>query len=99
MQEGGKNNKKKKAARKWRIQAVVSTEPQKALPQGSDASSLRRCDGALGTACFVTGTSGFVAAGEIIAQIANDQLLIPRQFPGNTKRQTGEQTKTVMNPI
>lgn len=45
--------------KKWNIQAVVSTEPQKGLPKGEGASSLRRCDGALGTSVFVTGTSGF----------------------------------------
>lgn len=44
---------------KWNIPAVISTEPQKDLPKGEDASSLRRCDGALGTGVFVTGTSGF----------------------------------------
>lgn len=77
------SGKKRKPSRKWNIQAVFSIEPQKKLPQGSDASSLRRCDGALGTACFVTGTAGFVAAGELIAQIANDSLLVPRHFEGN----------------
>ena len=55
--------KKGNVPRKWRINAVYSLEPQKKLPGGSDSSSLRRCDGALGTACFVTGTCGFVAAG------------------------------------
>lgn len=73
--------------RKWNIQAVYSTEPPKSLPAGSDASSsLRRCDGALGTASFVTGTSGFVAAGVIISQIANGKLLVPRYFPKNIPR-------------
>lgn len=75
--------KKKRAVRKWNIKAVFSTELQKSLPNGSDASSLRRCDGALGTACFVTGTCGFVAAGELISQIANDTPLIPKKRRGN----------------
>ena len=48
-----------KPPRKWNIQAIISTEPQKTLPKGEDSSSLRRCDGALGTGVFVTGTSGF----------------------------------------
>lgn len=80
---GDLQGKKKKPTRKWNIPAICSTEPQKSLPQGSDSSSLRRCDGALGTACFVTGTAGFVAAGELIAQIASDKLRVPRQFKGN----------------
>lgn len=81
------DRKNQKPPRKWNIQAVYSTERQKSLPQGtSDVSSLRRCDGALGTACFVTGTSGFVAAGEVISQIASNNLLIPRRFSGNKPR-------------
>ncbi len=78
--------KSQKLPRKWNIKAVYSTELQKSLPQGSDVSSLRRCDGALGTACFVTGASGFVAAGEVISQIANNKFLIPRRFSGNKPR-------------
>jgi tRNA A37 threonylcarbamoyladenosine dehydratase len=62
--EGGTTLKNKKGKmnrppRKWNIPAIYSIEPQKALPEGSDASSLRRCDGALGTGVFVTGTAGF----------------------------------------
>ena len=77
------DKKSQKPTRKWNIRAVYSKEPVKALPRGVDVSSLRRCDGALGTACFVTGTSGFVAAGEVISQIAYDNLIIPRGFSGN----------------
>jgi tRNA A37 threonylcarbamoyladenosine dehydratase len=77
------SGKVNKPPRKWNIPAVVSTEMQKSLPQGNHASSLRRCDGALGTACFVTGTSGFVAAGQLVSMIANDQFIIPRKFKGN----------------
>ena len=72
-----KENKNKK--RKWNIECVYSLEEQKRLPQGSDASSLRRCDGALGTACFVTGTSGFVAAARVIDMIAENRLVAPRR--------------------
>jgi hypothetical protein len=54
-----KQGKMNKPPRKWKITAVYSTEPQKDLPEGSDASSMRRCDGPLGTGVFVTGTSGF----------------------------------------
>jgi tRNA A37 threonylcarbamoyladenosine dehydratase len=66
-----------KAPRKWRIQAVYSMETPKIVPQGTHGSSMRRCDGALGTACFVTGTAGFVAAGLIVDMIANDKLKAP----------------------
>ena len=58
--------------RKWRIPAVFSTETPKQLPANQksiEASSLRRCDGALGTACFVTGTFGFVAAAEVVKKL------------------------------
>lgn len=88
----GRNPNDRKTPRKWKIQAVFSTEPHKSLPdQGGDVPSLRRCDGALGTACFVTGTSGFVAAGRIVEMIANDDLVIPKFFRGNTSaRRTPE---------
>jgi tRNA A37 threonylcarbamoyladenosine dehydratase len=74
------NGSKNKLPRKWNIPAIYSTEPQKSLPKGSDSSSLRRCDGALGTACFVTGTAGFVAAGHVIEMIAKSELRSPRSF-------------------
>jgi tRNA A37 threonylcarbamoyladenosine dehydratase len=57
--ENGK--KRSKLPRKWRIQAVYSTESPQSPPR-NDNSSMGRCDGALGTACFVTGTSGFVVS-------------------------------------
>jgi tRNA threonylcarbamoyladenosine dehydratase len=66
-----------KPVRKWNIAAVYSLEKQKDLPLGEDPSSLRRCDGALGTACFVTGSYGFVAAARIVDMIANDRLVLP----------------------
>ena len=68
---------KGKKSKKWNIAAVYSLEKQKALPSGSDASSLRQCDGALGTACFVTGSFGFAAAAKVIDMIASDKLKQP----------------------
>lgn len=73
-----KETLKGKRPKKWGIQAVYSTEMPKELPPGEDASSLRRCDGALGTACFVTGTFGFVAASRVIDMLANDNMIVPR---------------------
>jgi tRNA A37 threonylcarbamoyladenosine dehydratase len=69
-----------KLPKKWRIPAVYSTEPTKELPEGQDkVGGLRRCDGALGTACFVTGTFGFVAAGKVVDMIATNKLARPRK--------------------
>lgn len=75
-QEGEKNNHKVKP---WGIHAVFSNEKQKSIDQraGGQTSSLRRCDGALGTACFVTGTYGFVAASRAIDMIAYDKRVVP----------------------
>ena len=69
-----------KKPEKWNILAVYSTERAKDLPEsdGSKGGSLRRCDGALGTACFVTGTAGFIAAGKIVEMIANEKLMAPK---------------------
>jgi tRNA A37 threonylcarbamoyladenosine dehydratase len=70
--------------RPWRIWAVYSEEPiiykqQSAGESDSDSSSsLRTCDGPLGTACFVTGTYGFVAASKVISMLALDELIKPR---------------------
>jgi tRNA A37 threonylcarbamoyladenosine dehydratase len=69
--------------KKWHIKAVFSTQlaktvPQK-VPQGTGGSSLRHCDGALGTACFVTGTIGFVAAGLVVEMIASNKFPRPRK--------------------
>ena len=74
------NGDQNKLPRKWKIHAVYSTEPQKSIPEGSDSSSLRRCDGALGTACFVTGAAGFVAAGRVVEMIATNKLRPPKSF-------------------
>jgi tRNA A37 threonylcarbamoyladenosine dehydratase len=69
----------KKKQKKWKLEAVYSLEEQKVLPPGSDdsTSSFRRCDSALGTSCFVTGTYGFVAASRIVEMIAKDCLTPP----------------------
>ena len=75
---------RKKLPRKWKIQAVYSTESPRSVPK--ESSSMRRCDGALGTACFVTGASGFVAAGKVVDMIANNKLPKPKQFRGNQLR-------------
>jgi tRNA threonylcarbamoyladenosine dehydratase len=67
--------------KKWGIEAVYSLEETRELPEGGDTgvSALRRCDGALGTACFVTGTCGFVAASKVIDMIATNQLIVPKK--------------------
>ena len=77
-------NKKKKRVRNWKIPAVFSTEVQQkvdnAEAQMSTSSSFRKCDGSLGTAVFVTGTFGFVAATKVIEMIAMDNLIVPKKF-------------------
>lgn len=71
---------KGKLPKKWKIPAVYSTEETKELPNGDEkVGALRRCDGALGTACFVTGTFGFVAAGQVVDMIALGKLVRPRK--------------------
>ena len=68
---------KGRKVKKWNIDCVYSEE----LVTVSDTatnSSLRQCDGALGTACFVTGTFGFVVAAAVVDGIANDKLRTPR---------------------
>ena len=72
---------KKARVRKWRIPAVYSTEVQKMVKDSQIAgeSSFRRCDGALGTACFVTGTYGFVAASKVIGMIGTNNVVSPKK--------------------
>lgn len=76
--------------RRWRIPAVFSTEVQQRTPPTSQdddsSSSFRACDGALGTACFVTGTYGFAAAKEVVEMIALDRLVVPKKRPRSTLR-------------
>jgi tRNA A37 threonylcarbamoyladenosine dehydratase len=45
----------------------------------SSLSSFRTCDGALGTASFVTGTYGLVAACKVVEMIALDELIVPKK--------------------
>eukprot|EP00979_Chaetoceros_neogracilis_P001094 scaffold197_cov268-Chaetoceros_neogracile.AAC.9 len=73
-------NVKMKKTRKWRIWSVYSEEVvgDKGGGGGVGSSSLRTCDGPLGTACFVTGTYGFVAASKIVSMLANDELVKPK---------------------
>ncbi|EEC48890.1 predicted protein [Phaeodactylum tricornutum CCAP 1055/1] len=71
--------REKRKVKKWHIAAVYSLEGQKAVPTVADTSSFRRCDGALGTACFVTGTFGFIAASRIVDMIAKGKLITPRR--------------------
>jgi tRNA A37 threonylcarbamoyladenosine dehydratase len=68
--------------RTWNIDAVYSTELpplDKSSKDDNNESAFRRCDCAAGTACFVTGTFGFVAAGRIVDMIANQQFRAPRR--------------------
>ena len=59
--------------------------------EGDPISSLRQCDGALGTACFVTGTYGFVAASKVVSMLVNQQLEKPRVLQSAVDRITREQ--------
>jgi tRNA A37 threonylcarbamoyladenosine dehydratase len=66
--------------KRWGISTVFSTEVLRPISQtsnGSPSSSLRTCDGPMGTACFVTGTYGFVAASRVVEMIANDDITVP----------------------
>jgi tRNA threonylcarbamoyladenosine dehydratase len=81
FEPGLSQSEMKKVAKKkrdWNVQAVFSTEVPKPVCQDS-TSSFRRCDGPLGTACFVTGTFGFVASSLIVEMIARNKLRYPRQ--------------------
>jgi len=77
---GSKSNKKR-GPRKWNILSVYSEE-QIELPDFTDenSSSLRQCDGALGTASFVTATYGMVAASRAVEMIASDKYLVPKKL-------------------
>jgi tRNA threonylcarbamoyladenosine dehydratase len=65
--------KRRRPVKKWYISAIYSPE----IPANTDespltrqrTSSLRRCDGSLGTACFVTGSFGFLAAARCVDMI------------------------------
>ena len=77
------NSNNKKVQKKWRIPAVFSTEKQKKVDE--DSPSFRKCDGALGTACFVTGTYGMIAASHAINIIANNVCVKPRLVRSSVK--------------
>jgi tRNA threonylcarbamoyladenosine dehydratase len=77
--------KRKRPVKKWYISAIYSTEPEP-LPASSAStvlqptSNLRRCDGgALGTACFVTGSFGFLAAARCVDMITGALPLVAPQ--------------------
>jgi tRNA A37 threonylcarbamoyladenosine dehydratase len=78
--------KPKRPAKKWHIMAVYSSEQGGTQDnEGNNnsfvpSSSLRICDSALGTACYVTGTFGFVAAGAIIDMVASNNFITPQAF-------------------
>jgi len=78
---------RKERIRSWRIYAVYSTEVQQKVAQQEYGSSFRTCDGALGTACFVTGTYGFVAASKVVEMIATDRMVVPKKRPGRRVEQ------------
>lgn len=76
--------KTKGKPRKWRIPAVYSTEVQKKVNE-NPSSSFRKCDGSLGTACFVTGTYGMIAASQAVNMIAHDKYPKPRVIKSSVK--------------
>jgi tRNA A37 threonylcarbamoyladenosine dehydratase len=93
----GKAQKSKNSrTRPWRIWAVFSEEViiQKQQDIGSTEriSSLRSCDGPLGTACFVTGTYGFVAASKVVTMLAKDELIKPRILKSALSRSPFQET-------
>ena len=51
----------------------------------SSSSSFRKCDGGLGTACFVTGTYGMIAASQTVKMIVNDDYPRPRLIKSSVK--------------
>lgn len=61
----------------WKIQTVHSIQKEAKSTSSTPSSSLRRCDSDLGTACFVTGSFGFAAAGCVVDMIANDKYKVP----------------------
>lgn len=72
-----RERQRQKTMQTWSIECVSSTEV--VAGDGTERNgALRQCDGALGTACFVTGTFGFVAAAAIVSRIATNTLCAPR---------------------
>mmetsp|Transcript_10993 Transcript_10993/g.12140 ORF Transcript_10993/g.12140 Transcript_10993/m.12140 type:complete len:414 (+) Transcript_10993:256-1497(+) len=74
------NIEKKKKTRKWRIKAVYSMEHQKTNGNDDDDDDMFRskCDGASGTACFVTCTYGMIAASQAVTMIVENDFVKPR---------------------
>jgi tRNA A37 threonylcarbamoyladenosine dehydratase len=70
--------RQKRKVRPWKIPSVYSVELVASLRDEQKSSQLRLCDGAMGTACFVTGTFGFLAASSIVDAIATDSIESPR---------------------
>lgn len=81
----------RRKVKRWHITAVHT------LPTGSrrdrssgracadNGTSLRQCDGLLGSACFVSGSFGFILAGQVISALTNGNALPPR-VPGITAK-------------
>jgi tRNA A37 threonylcarbamoyladenosine dehydratase len=63
----------------WNIPSVYSQQTVRSCPSNLlvDQTSSFRCDGSLGTASFVTGTVGFVAASRIVDMIVSQALVPP----------------------
>jgi tRNA threonylcarbamoyladenosine dehydratase len=102
MGQSYQDRKKCDRTKKWNIYCIYSTEesPTSMKNDESDESSLfsnqgltvsssfRTCDSGMGTACFVTGTMGFMASQIMIEGIAMNHLLIPRKPKGKTTKPT-----------
>ena len=71
----------RKQPRCWNIPAVYSQEqPVRIRPDERMETITRRpCEGALGTACHVTGTFGLVAAQVVVEWIVSENRLLPRR--------------------
>jgi tRNA threonylcarbamoyladenosine dehydratase len=69
---------KGRRVKKWNIDCVYSDEDIPDESVTNSTSNLRQCDGALGTACFLTGTFGFTAAAAIVDKVAYNALAPPR---------------------
>lgn len=75
---------KTRKPRRWNVDAVYSKESDKVVGVSGIGSSLRRCDSALGTACFVTGTFGFVAASRVVEILVASNRVVPNKGRGST---------------
>jgi len=68
-----RGTKSRPVGKKWGVASVYSTEiAQKS--QNCEISSLRKCDAGFGTAAFVTGTFGLLAAGTVCKLIVEDDF-------------------------